>query len=599
MGERILVVDDDRMSLRLARRMNSPELPLRNRLYQLLSTIALSEFLIVTVYTMLTGGGTGHIVLMLLGTSLFPLTVAFTFRSGRLRIGPALSALLYFSLYPLTFFSSGGMYGGAPVVFAFALVYVFLATEHWERTVALSLCILVSAACYLLSCARPELLERHSVPMEHAESFLSILLVTLLLCALFAFVTQVYREENRIVQRQKAEIEELHRSQKRFFSSMSHEIRTPVNAILGFNEMTLRENVSGEVRENALNIEMAGRLLLHSVNEILDMSQLETGRMTILTKQYRTADLISDLVGIARQQARAKGLTFRVSADPALPGALIGDEVRVRQILLNLLSNAVKYTERGSVTLSIGCREETDRFWLICEVSDTGIGIRAESIPHLFTAFQRLDEQKTHAIEGTGLGLSIVRQLLDLMGGSVRVSSVYGQGSTFHIELPQQVADRAPIGELSFLRKSPGAAQTAPLTAPALQILAVDDTRMNLMVLKKLLRDTGVCLDTAQSGPEALQKTAEQNYDLIFMDHQMPEMDGVECLRRIRAQEGGLCRESKVVCLTANVGAEMEQLCRRAGFDGYLAKPVRGATLAAELARLFPDAVPEEQAPSP
>ena len=571
------------------RRIQDPELPLRSRLFQLLSMIALAEFLIVSAYTILTGGDAVHVFVMLIGTALFAATVAYTFRSGRMRFGSTVSGLLYFFLYPLTFFSSGGMYGGAPPVFAFALVYVFLATEKWERVLALAVCIAGGALCYLASYLHPDLLTEHTVPMEHAESFLSILLATLLLCTLFAFVTEVYREENRIVQRQKKEIEELNRSQKRFFSSMSHEIRTPVNAIIGFNEMTLREELSDEVRENAQNIEAASKLLLHSVNEILDMSRLETGSMEILDIDYHTTSMLSDLVSMVWLQAQVKGLDFRLTADPALPRVLRGDEVRIKQILLNVLNNAVKYTKAGSVTLSIGSRTENGVFLMRYDVTDTGIGIREENIPYLFTAFQRVDAQKTHAIEGTGLGLTIVKQLLDMMDGSVRVTSEYGKGSSFRIELPQQIVDPSPIGQLDTkTRTQSAAAHTSAFTAPSLRILAVDDTPMNLMVVKKLLRETGAAVDTAASGAEALVKTAETQYHVILMDHQMPEMDGIECLHKIREQADGRCRSSRIVCLTANVGADMESLYRQEGFDGYLVKPIRGATLENELARLFP-----------
>ena len=569
------------------RHILNPELPLRSRLFQLLSTIALVEFIIVSVYTVVTGGDADHIAVMLIGTALFAFTVAWTFRSGRTRAGSAVSGLLYYALYPMTFFSSGGLYGGAPVVFAFALVYVFLVTEKWERIACMAACVAVSGACYVMSCLHPQLLDRHTVAMEHAESLLSILLVTLLLCALFAFVTEVYRTENRIVQKQKLEIEELSRSQKRFFSNMSHEIRTPVNAIIGLNEMTLREDIPDGVRENAMNIEVAGRILLHTVNEILDMSRLETGTMEIVNGDYQTTAMLSDIVGMIWLQAQEKGLEFRVVADPALPKALNGDAVRVKQVLLNVLTNAVKYTRAGSVTLTLGSRRENGRFLMTYRVDDTGIGIRPESIPHLFTAFQRMDAQKTHTIEGTGLGLSIVRQLLDLMGGTVQVTSEYGKGSSFLIEIPQAVADGTPIGEVDFRRRAGSAAakQAAPEGIPALNILAVDDTRMNLLVVKKLLQDSPARVDTASSGAEALEKTAQTRYDVILMDHQMPEMDGIECLHRIRSQENGLCRDSRVICLTANVGAEMERLFLQAGFDGYLSKPVRGQTLAEALAR--------------
>ena len=536
-----------------------PNIHLRRRLFQLLSTIALAEFIIVTLYTAILNTSPLSVAVMLFGTFLFAITVSLTFKSGRMRLGATISGLLYFSIYPLTFFSSGGIYGGGPPV-----------------------------AAYL----HPELLTKRTVAMEHAESFLAVLLVTALICTLFAFVTEVYAEENRIVQRQKKQIEDLNRAQKRFFSSMSHEIRTPVNAIIGFNESTLRENISEEVRENAHNIEVASKLLLHTINEILDMSRLETGGMEIVCTDYRTTAMLSDIVSLVWLRAQEKGLEFVIRVDPAMPTSLHGDEVRIKQLLLNVVSNAVKYTREGSVTLAISGRTgEQGVFYAVYDVTDTGIGIREENIPQLFSAFQRVDEQSTHAIEGTGLGLSIVKQLLDMMGGSVTVTSEYGKGSNFHIEIPQQVADSTPVGEVNLRRtaRDETVRRDSAFAAPKLSILAVDDTPMNLKVLTKLLKDTGVSLDTAASGAEALKRTSEKRYDLILMDHQMPEMDGIECLHRIREQPDGLNRDSKIVCLTANVGADMERLYMQEGFDGYLEKPVRGKVLEAEIMRLVPD----------
>ena len=569
-------------------RIRMAEIPLQSRLYQLLSAIALAEFVLVSAYTIVSGGDPAHIIVMLVGTALFAATVSLTFRTGRMRAGSAISGLLYFLMYPLTFFSSGGMYGGAPVVFAFALVYVFLVTQSWERVLTLALCIVGSGVCYLISYLHPEMLDRHTVMAEHVESFLSILLVTLLLCALFAFVTGVYRAENRIVQSQKKEIETLNQAQKRFFSSMSHEIRTPVNAIIGLNEMTLREPISDEVRENAQNIEVASRTLLQTVNEILDMSRLETGRMELTRGDYRITGMLSDIVGMTWLRAREKGLDFRVEIEPMLPSVLNGDEARIKQILLNVITNAVKYTKTGYVALNVsGYTDETEAFRLVCDVADTGIGIREEDIPHLFTAFLRADEQSNRAIEGTGLGLNIVKQLLDMMGGSVNVTSTYGAGSTFHIEIPQQIVDAAPVGSVNLRKseKTEANDNTSAFTAPGLKILAVDDTPMNLMVLKKLLRETEATVATAASGEDALRKTLETRFDIILMDHQMPEMDGIECLHRIRTQEDGLCRDCKIICLTANVGSEFEKTCIQEGFDGFLSKPIRGKILIEEIKR--------------
>lgn len=652
------------------KRMLDPDIKLRRRMIQLLSTIALAEFIIVSIYTVVTGGDFAHIAIMLAGTAAFAATVAITFRTGHIRAGAAISGLLYFLLYPLTFFQSAGMYGGAPVTFTFALIYVFLVTQKWERVVLLASCIAMTAGCYTVAYLHPEMLSKHTVLTEHIESFLAIMLVVLLVCSLFKFVTDVYITENRIVQRQKKEIEDLNNAQKRFFSSMSHEIRTPVNAVIGLNEMNMHEDVPDEVLENSKNIEVAGKILLQTINEIMDMSRLETGTMEIMTADYRTTEMLSDIVGMTWLRAKEKGLDFKIDVDPEVPSRLNGDEVRIKQILLNVVTNAVKYTPEGSVKLSISghpgssktsgadlpdtrsdtgsdaAAESAERqdkaqvqengaaYIMEYDVTDTGIGIREENIPYLFTSFQRVDDQKTHAIEGTGLGLSIVKQLLDLMGGTVTVTSEYGKGSNFHIEIPQTVVDGTPVGpfdmqnredrngasseaeagkaskdekasgndasgqasdRVSGMNGSDKNGQGSAGKQPAqddrfagldIRALAVDDTPMNLMVIKKFLRDTGIKLDTAESGKKALQLTAENHYDVILMDHQMPEMDGIECLKQIRSQDGGKCRDSKAVCLTANVGADMQKLYMESGFDGYMEKPVRGARLKDLIAEL-------------
>ena len=537
----------------LLERIQNPDVELQERLFQLLSTIALAEFVIVAIYTVAIGGSFGHIALMLVGTVLFAATVTLTFKTRRLRLGATIAGLLYFMLYPMTFFSSGGMYGGAPVVFAFALVYVFLITQKWERVVCMILCVAASAACFAIAYLHPELLTRHSVLEEHVESFLAIALVTLLLCALFTFVTGVYNTERSIVERQKKEIEALNLAQNRFFSSMSHEIRTPVNAIIGLNEMTLREDVSDEVRENSLSIEVASKQLLHSVNEILDMSRLETGSMKQNCANYVPTDMLSDVAGMVRLQAKEKGLDFTVEVDPRIPRVLFGDEMRIKQILLNVVNNAVKYTRQGSVALFVSGYTLPDQsqeppslekatsepgqavsrgmFQVVYDVKDTGIGIKQENIEHLFTAFQRIDEHENRTIEGTGLGLNIVAGLLDMMQGSITVESEYGKGSVFHIEIPQAIVDSTPIGEFDVNKPpSKAAAQHEAFKAPGIAVLAVDDTPMNLKVVTKLLRDTEIAVDTAESGEAALSKTltsALRRYldgpsDARYGRHRMP-----------------------------------------------------------------------------
>ena len=391
---------------------------------------------------------------------------------------------------------------------------------------------------------------------------------------------------------QKKEIRDLNTAQNHFFSSMSHEIRTPINTIIGLNEMTLREKVSDEVAENSVNIRAAGNILLHLINDILDMSKISSGQMTLTMSTYHPGDMLSDIVGMMWIRCKEKGLDFHVEVSPDIPAELYGDEVRIKQILINLLNNAIKYTQKGSVTLSIQCREIKDGNALIeYYVTDTGMGIKKENIPYLFDSFRRVDEDKNKYIEGTGLGLSIVKQLTELMEGSVSVNSVYTSGSTFVVSIPQKVTDTKTIGKVNFEEKrksNQSGSYKCSFEAPEAKILAVDDNASNLLVITKLLRDTKVLIDTADSGRRALDMTLLKNYDLILMDHMMPEMDGIECMHKIREQVGGLSRDAKVIALTANAGSEDRKLYAKEGFDGYIVKPINSSELENELIRLLP-----------
>ena len=476
--------------------------------------------------------------------------------------------------------------------YLFCTIYITLVLPGLSRRIILALMFTVAGAAYARRYYVAHLADPTVLPDSYILYFTEVVIFCVIASLLIGFQTRLFIEQTRTSQKQKEEIESLHASQNRFFSSMSHEIRTPVNTIIGLNEMILRENASDEINENAANIQAAGRMLLHLINDILDMSKFESGQMELVPVTYRTGDMLSDIVGMLWLRAKEKGLELHINVSPDLPQELVGDEVRIKQILINVLNNAIKYTEKGSVTLSIQCeRTGAGAAKVIYSVADTGMGIKKESMPYLFTAFKRVDSEKNRYIEGTGLGLSIVKQFVDMMGGTISVNSVYTKGSTFIIEIPQQIANDTEIGDLEFDRRHTTYAGTTyhqSFEAPEAHVLVVDDTAANLLVVKKLLRDTKVQLTTVGSGREALDKTLETHFDVIFMDHLMPKMDGIECFHAIRNQTGGLCRESRIVALTANAGSESAALYAEEGFDGYVVKPVTGEALEAELRRQLP-----------
>ncbi len=427
---------------------------------------------------------------------------------------------------------------------------------------------------------------------ESFVNFLVFLVFQMVMGIVMLYTKYCLQKEIVTANHQHQEIEMLNKAQNGFFSNMSHEIRTPINTIIGLNEMILREDVSEEVLEDAANIKSAGKLLLNLINDILDMSKIQSGRMQLLSAPYQTGEMLSDLVGMMWIRAKEKKLEFHVDVSPDIPHELIGDDVRIKQILINVLNNAIKYTKEGSVSLSVQCEMADENTCnMIYNVTDTGVGIKPEDIPYLFSAFKRVDEDTNKHIEGTGLGLSIVKQLVDLMGGKVTVNSVYTKGSTFIIEIPQVCENKSKMGQYNFEKSgsiSHKENYVPKFEAPEARILVVDDNEANLMVVSKLLRETKVRVDTALSGAEALKKTLNIHYDAIFMDHLMPEMDGIECRRRIIDQTGGRCRETSIVILTANADEENRALYQKENFDGYLVKPVSGAELENELYRILP-----------
>ena len=365
--------------------------------------------------------------------------------------------------------------------------------------------------------------------------------------------------------------------------------------------MILRdESISDESAGCARNIQAASQMLLEIINNILDMSKIESGRMELNNVEYDLGRMLSDIVGIIWIRAKEKGLEFHIDVDPNLPSSLIGDDVRIKQILINILNNAVKYTKEGKVTLSIQAKQRelssegspSDRVDVIFTVTDTGIGIKKENIPQLFNAFKRVDKEQNRNVEGTGLGLFIVRQFVLLMGGTIKVNSVYTQGTTFVVEIPQDIASGDRIGELDLESRhlmNHRVHYAQSFEACDARVLVVDDNDMNLFVVSKLLSDTGAIVDTAESGEECLKKTYAQYYDVIFLDHLMPEMDGIECLHRIRSQEGGRSKNSRVCAFTAYTGNDIQTLFKQEGFDSYLGKPVSADMLERELKRLLPE----------
>lgn len=391
----------------------------------------------------------------------------------------------------------------------------------------------------------------------------------------------------------KNDAEKANRTKSIFLTNMSHEIRTPLNAIMLMDELILSESESEEIRRYAIDIKEAGRTLLSIINDILDMSRIESGKMELSTDKYDFSSLLYNVYNMISMKSEEKGLTFQMDIDETLPSQLFGDEIRLKQCMLNLLANAVKYTPKGTVLLKVRWQPHgLDKILLKIVVTDTGIGIKQNDLEKIFHTFERLDIQKNKGVEGTGLGLNITKELVRAMGGKLEVESVYGEGSTFRLAIPQKMLSDAPVGRMRPMHQNAGKPPPSvyQFYAPEAKILVVDDNAVNISVVRGILKKCGVMTDKALSGSECLDKVSKNHYDIILMDHMMPGMDGIETYKKIKQLKANECKETPCIALTANAVYGSREQYLAAGFTDYLSKPIN----IDELYRLLKEHLPKE-----
>ena len=384
---------------------------------------------------------------------------------------------------------------------------------------------------------------------------------------------------------------DLSEAKTRFLASMSHEIRTPINAILGMNEMILRENRDPVIGEYADSVKSSGQMLLMLVNDVLDFSKIEAGKMDISEAAFSLSLVLRDVMPMLRERAKEKSLSLELSLLSEVPDGLISDEFRIRQILINLTSNAIKYTDKGSVMLRFGgSYTGDDTYRLMMRVKDTGRGITEEDQKHLFEAFSRADLKKNRNIEGTGLGLAIVKSIIDSMHGEISVESTYGEGSEFIVELPVRVTDRTPLREdcESQARAASTGENETDYLAPDASVLAVDDNSANLKIVRLFLKRVGIVPELCDSGEKAIELCRSRQFDLILLDHMMPDPDGIRTLEIIREDDSSKNRETPAIVLTANVVAGSEKIYSEAGFVDYLTKPLNAVLLEQTIKKHLP-----------
>ncbi len=501
-------------------------------------------------------------------------------------------------VFPIMFFSGGGIYSGMTSWFFLVIIFTFLVLEGISFFVVLLTQIVVIIACYTVAYKYPELVKPITSESSRILDIVqALILSSVVIGCIIKFQNSInkralesVKKANEDLKDSEIKAENANHAKSDFLSNMSHEIRTPINAILGMNEMILRECKDKKIIEYASAVQTSSNALLSLVNDVLDLSKIESGKIEIKNEEYKLQDLILNSYGMISERLEKKGLRGAIFCNENLPSGLIGDFSHLRQILINFLTNACKYTEKGNVDFFILGSVTGDNAKIIFSVKDTGIGIKEENRAKMFKKFERFDLQRNRNIEGTGLGLSISKQLCDLMGAKIEVKSEYGKGSEFIITVDQKIFDPTPIGEVSPKGKQKEKeiqVYHQSFEAPDVDVLAVDDVELNLIVFENLLKETKMKIDLVESGAAAIERASEKHYDIIFMDYMMPEMDGIQTLEKLRSMDTPN-NKTPVIVLTADALAGVREKYIRAGFKDYISKPIDGSNLEKMLIRYLP-----------
>lgn len=513
---------------------------------------------------------------VLLLVMLFFITIGYIFKIERFLAD--LFNLAVLLVTPVTWYVCGGTTSSSVnSMFIMAIVYFGLCSYGWRRVAGTVISIAEVGGVTVITKRIPELAMPPYAPGQSiltCNSCIGFSTTMVIVLLLFKQISE-YRLENERSEAYKEKLRQSNALQKKFLANMSHEIRSPLGIVLGFNELIAKSDNISEIREYSHNISSAGETLRVVINDILDYSKIESGKLEIIENNYSLKNLISEIDKNIRLKASEKGLKFDIEVGENVPDMLYGDDVRIRQCLINILSNAIKYTEKGSVLLKVyGEIDKEDES--ICNLSflchDTGKGIASDAIPHLFSAFERIDESHIRGIEGTGLGLAITKALVDEMNGIISVESVLNEGSDFLITLAQKISDK----------KSYTDSDLSELSINGIQVAVVDDTKANLTLCKKILELKGANVDTFISGKLFLEALSAKSYDILLIDHMMPEMDGVKVLKKVKETEGPN-KETPCLVFTANAMAGAEKEYLDLGFNGFISKPINSNDFVARI----------------
>ena len=545
-------------------------LPFRVRLFNILASLG---FIIRLCNGVLSYWNNGDRKLLLINTGIALLSLSllfYAYHSKKYQRCYFITIVVIFMfLFPIMFFKSGGYKGGMPSFYIFGILFTIFMLEGWLMFFCVWLELIIYIFTIGIAYYYPDTVIWFQSEKEIVVDVLTGVVVSSASLGVAMYLHfRIYKKQQIFLSQAREEAMEANRAKSTFLANMSHEIRTPINVMLGMNEMILRESESREVVQYAKSVERAGNYLLSLINNILDITRIESKKLDIIEEKFSLRQLVQEVCLIGAKQAEAKNLEFVVDVEETLPKYLEGDALHIKQVILNLINNAVKYTKKGKVFLEV-CQEEKQ---ISFSVKDTGIGIKKEDMEALFDMFMRADIKRHRNIEGSGLGLTIAKELCEQMGGHIQAESIYGKGSNFTVYFPLKDAGTEKIGQWKVVEGEPVQEKRKKFFASEAQILLVDDSEQNIQVITSLLRRTGVQLDTAASGFECIEKVRNKKYHLIFLDYMMPEMDGIETFHRLKKEVNG--QSVPVIALTADVSTGIHQHFLSEGFSDYLSKPV-------------------------